>query len=265
MIRHRHTVADVVEYNGLGLHSGVDVRVLIHPSEKGLFFRSGGSRVEAIAENVSDTLRCTKLGEISTIEHLMAAFAALAITDAEVELTTPELPAMGGGSAEFFTGILNVGLTQLTPNEIPDLFKRVFIQEGNVKIAIASGEGVWRFEFDSGDRYPGIQTYELTDFGDFGPEIAPARTFGWEEEVPAMIKAGMARGLDKNSALVISEAGYRNEALFDDEPVRHKLLDLIGDLYLAGVPVRNLSVVSEKSGHRTNVAAALKLRQALFA
>lgn len=264
MIKARHTVSADTKFVGLGLHSGVAVEVVVHPAESGIFFRCGESKVEALPENVTDTRRCTKLGDISTIEHLMAAFAALEITDAEVELSTPELPAMGGGASEYFEGLTAVGRANLPPVEIPDLFKRVFIHEGDVKIAIGHGEGVWRFEFDSGERFPGIQTYELTDFENFGSEIAPARTFGWESEVPAMIMAGMARGLDQNSALVIAEDGYRNASLFPDEPVRHKLLDLIGDLYLAGVPVRSINAVSEKSGHRTNVAAALKVRQSLF-
>lgn len=256
-------MSEDIVFEGRGLHSGVDVRVTLHPSQDGIFFRCGDERVEALPENISDTRRCTKLGGISTIEHLMAALAALAITDVEVELSTPEMPAMGGGAREYCDGLIGKG-EDLPAVEIPSLFKRIFIQEADVKIAVGLGDGTWRFEFDSGERYPGVQAFEISDFSRFSEEIAPARTFGWEEEVPAMIMAGMARGLDKNSALLIAEDGYRNDALYQDEPVRHKLLDFIGDLYLAGIPVRNLNAVSEKSGHRTNVAAALKLRQSVF-
>ena len=90
-------------------------------------------------------------------------------------------------------------------------------------------------------------------------EIASARTFAFEEEVEPIRQAGLAKGLDANSALILGSNGYVNDPRFDDEPVRHKMLDLIGDLYLSGVPMTMINVVSSRSGHKTNVEAAKKL------
>jgi UDP-3-O-acyl-N-acetylglucosamine deacetylase len=98
----------------------------------------------------------------------------------------------------------------------------------------------------------------------FEAEVAPARTFGFERELPQIEAAGLAKGLDRSSALLIGESGYANEARFDDEPARHKLLDAMGDLYLSGVPVRFLNVVAERTGHRMNVLAASKLKEAVL-
>jgi UDP-3-O-acyl-N-acetylglucosamine deacetylase len=203
------------------------------------------------------------LGEVSTIEHLMSALAVHEITDAEIEVTGGELPAIDGSAKVFYDDLHAVGRTGLGERTLPDLFSRVFLQDDLVKIAIAKGVGRWRYEFSRENRWPFYQEAEIESFASYGTEIAPARTFGFEEEVPAMIAAGLARGLDKSSALVIKEDGYRNDALFENEPARHKLLDLIGDLYLSGVPVRFLDVVGERSGHRTNVEAAHRLRLAL--
>jgi UDP-3-O-[3-hydroxymyristoyl] N-acetylglucosamine deacetylase len=264
VILRRHTVAGIVTFEGLGLHSGSPVVVKVHPGEDGIAFRYRSDRVLARPANISETNRCTKLGPISTVEHIMSAFAALEITDAEVELDYPEMPALDGAAGVYTREFQIAGLASTGERELPDLFQRVYLQQDAIKIAIGKGEGRWRFKFDSGDRWPGVQEFDLEDFNRFPEEVAPARTFGWDEEVAQLVLAGKAGGLDINSALVLASNGYRNEPLFPDEPARHKLLDLIGDLYLSGVPVRALNVVAERSGHRTNVAIAVRLREAIF-
>jgi UDP-3-O-[3-hydroxymyristoyl] N-acetylglucosamine deacetylase len=118
--------------------------------------------------------------------------------------------------------------------------------------------------YNTGDRWPVIQAYETeTVVDDYIDQIAPSRTFALAEEVPMIIQLGMGRGLDENSAIVLGIEGYKNEARFSDEPVRHKLLDLIGDLYLSGVPIRYLSVGAERPGHRANVKAAQMLYESV--
>lgn len=251
-------------FEGRGLHSGVPVVVNVRPGERGIWFRHGTGEWEAIPGNVSDTSRCTRLGDISTIEHLMSAFCGLDITDAEVELSAPELPASGGNSSEYCASLASAGAAELGECEFNDLFTRVFVQEPNAKIAIAAGTGHWRYEFETGDRWPGTQIYEAEVITDaYADQIAPARTFGFEEELPMIRQYGLAQGLDESSALVLGMEGYLNPAKFEDEPVRHKMLDLMGDLYLAGVPARFLSVVAAKSGHTANVKAANLLFQAV--
>jgi UDP-3-O-acyl-N-acetylglucosamine deacetylase len=108
-------------------------------------------------------------------------------------------------------------------------------------------------------------TYESENVvTDYRSGIAPARTLVLSEEVPHIIAAGLGQGLNKDQVLVLGENGYENEARFADEPARHKMLDLIGDLYLSGVPIDHLNVVASRSGHRTNVIAAARLREAIF-
>jgi UDP-3-O-[3-hydroxymyristoyl] N-acetylglucosamine deacetylase len=256
----RRTVAADVRFDGLGLHSGVAVKVTVHPGEDGIAFRLGGGRWKATPQNVSDTTRCTKLGEISTIEHIMSAFAGMEITDAEIELTAGELPALDGSAAGYVTAFLGAGLTEVGEAEMRDPFARVFFQELPVKIAVGKGSGKWRYDYEVDGRWPGRQAYECADVvADYASEIASARTFALAEEVPMVLAAGLAKGLDIEKALILGIEGYKNNARFPDEPARHKLLDLMGDLYLAGVPARFLNVAAEKSGHRTNVEAAARL------
>jgi UDP-3-O-[3-hydroxymyristoyl] N-acetylglucosamine deacetylase len=260
----RKTVAREVNFEGLGLHTGVAVKVAVYPGEAGIAFRMGSERWLATPENVSDTRRCTKLGDVGTIEHLMSAFAGMEITDAEVELTAPELPALDGSALEYVQAFAGAGLTELGNQEMRDPYARVFLQELPVKIAIGKGTGQWRYLYEAPNRWPGEQTFECEDaVGSYAAEIAPARTFAMIEEIPMVLAAGLAKGLDIEKALVIGEEGYKNEARFPDEPARHKLLDLMGDLYLAGVPARFLNVTAEKSGHRTNVEAAARLFAAI--
>ncbi|HLK15344.1 MAG TPA: UDP-3-O-acyl-N-acetylglucosamine deacetylase [Fimbriimonadaceae bacterium] len=259
----RQTVKSTVTLSGRGLHSGEPVEVRIHPGHAGIAFRFGGQRVEAVPENVSDTTRCTRLGEVSTIEHLMSAFAGLEITDAEVELSASELPGLDGSSVEYVQAIESAGIDPLDTKSVFPPFKRAFMQQDSISLAAARGEGHWRFEYLTGDRWPGSQIFEAERVHVAYPkEIAPARTLVLEEELPFIRQAGLGRGLDETSALVLGASGYRNASRFDDEPARHKLLDLLGDLYLSGIPARLLNVVAVRSGHRANVAFAKLLADA---
>lgn len=260
----RLTVKDSVEFEGLGLHGGDPVRVLVHPGENGIAFRTASGRWPALAEFVTDTTRCTRLGEISTIEHLMSALAGLEITDAEVEVYGGEMPALDGSAKGFVEALVATGLDPVGDGESQVPFKRVFLQEENIKIAIGKGEGHWRYEYDLGERWPGHQIFESFDVVlEYRKEIAPSRTFALAEEIPAILQMGLAKGLDEDSALVLGIEGYKNEPRYEDEPARHKLLDLIGDLYLAGIPIRFLNVAAERSGHASNVRAAALLRQSI--
>jgi UDP-3-O-[3-hydroxymyristoyl] N-acetylglucosamine deacetylase len=259
----RFTLKDSAEFEGLGLHGGQPVRVRVHPGQDGIAFRTESGRWPALAENVSDTTRCTRLGEVSTIEHMMSALAGLEITDAEIEVEGAEMPALDGSSQGFVNGMLAVGLEQVGQAEVHLPFKRVFLQEEQIKIAIGKGEGHWKYTYDLGERWPGEQTFEAFNVVlEYRRDVAPARTFALAEEIPGILQMGLAKGLDQDTALILGIEGYKNDPRFDDEPARHKLLDLIGDLYLAGIPLRFLNVAAERSGHTSNVKAAVLLRQA---
>jgi UDP-3-O-[3-hydroxymyristoyl] N-acetylglucosamine deacetylase len=260
----RRTLRRAATLEGAGLHSGEAVRVTLAPAQEGIRFSFGSRMVAALPENVSETNRSTRLGEIGTVEHVMAALAGTEITDVDIVLTTPELPALDGSAAPYVQAIRDAGIETLGEREFPGLFSRIFLQEDDVKIAVSAGEGHWRYEFVCSG-WPLQQVYETMDVcSDFDAGIAPARTFGFEKELPQIRAAGLAQGLDMEKALLLGENGYANEARFLDEPARHKLLDAIGDLYLSGVPIRTLNFVGERSGHRKNVEAARLLRQAAF-
>jgi UDP-3-O-[3-hydroxymyristoyl] N-acetylglucosamine deacetylase len=261
----QRTLEKPAHFEGRGLHSGVPVKMTVHPHDEGIVFRCGREEVRALPENVTDTTRHTRLGGIGTVEHLMSAFAGLEVTDALVELDAPELPGLDGSARPFVEGLVEAGFASGGERELPELFARVFLHEGPVRVAIARGDGHWRYEFSSGARWPGSQISEHLDVVErFPVEIAPARTFAFAEEVPALLQAGLGAGLDEKSALILDSTDYRGGSRFPDEPARHKLLDLIGDLYLSGVPLRALNVVAEQSGHRWNVEAAARLRQTLL-
>jgi UDP-3-O-acyl-N-acetylglucosamine deacetylase len=266
MIVQRKTLQRDVVFKGLGLHSGASVTATVRAASDGIWFRSGSDRLQAIPENVTDTARCTRLGPVSTIEHLMSALAGLEITDADIEVTGGELPGLDGSALPFFQPLLEAGLEALEETEIPPLFSRIFLQEDNgLKLAIAKGAGHWRYVFDLGERWPGCQSFELPSLPDgYADAVAGARTLVLSEEIEPARAMGLGRGLDETSVLIVGDSGYENDARFEDEPARHKLLDLIGDLYLAGIPIRFLNVVAEKTGHRANVKAAAMLRQAVF-
>jgi UDP-3-O-acyl-N-acetylglucosamine deacetylase len=191
---------------------------------------------------------------------LLAALAGLGVTDAEIQVSGGELPAADGSALPFAEAILAAGTSPCGTAAVHGLFERVFTTDGGASVAIASGEGHWRYEFDSGERWPGSSVYEvaLTPSA-FATALAPARTFAFEEEVAPLRQAGLGQGLDEASCLVLGESGYVNRPRFPDEPARHKLLDVLGDLSLAGVPARLLNVVASRSGHTLNVQAAGRL------
>ncbi|HRJ27360.1 MAG TPA: UDP-3-O-acyl-N-acetylglucosamine deacetylase [Fimbriimonadaceae bacterium] len=266
MIRtfHRYTTAADVTWVGRGLHSGEPVRATVHPGTQGIVFRSGAERIPARPESVTDTSRCTRLGSVSTVEHLLSAMAGLGITDADIEVEGGELPGLDGAAAVYFDDLQAAGLVELGTREIEGPFARVFWKDDPVSVAIAQGEGHWRYRFDAEGRWFGEQVIELELTPDrYRTEIAPARTFCFEEEFPHLEKLGLGRGLDETSAFVVGRDRYRGETRFSDEPVRHKMLDLIGDLALAGIPIDCLNVTGERSGHRAHVAAAARLVEAV--
>jgi UDP-3-O-[3-hydroxymyristoyl] N-acetylglucosamine deacetylase len=258
----RKTVKREVSFAGRGIHSGSESKVIVRPGDHDVVFHHVGQQIEAIPENVSETERCTTLGTVRTIEHLMSALAGLEITDADIELIGGELPILDGGSHEYCTGLLDAGFELLGIKSAAGLFGRINMHEHEQQMSISVGEGWWRYEFVSDDRWPGKMESEFQiDSSSYLCEIAPAKTFVFEEDIEAIRNAGLGLGGNEENALVLGRSGYITSHRFDDEPARHKLLDCIGDLYLAGVPPRFLNVVAHRSGHRLNVQAAARLQE----
>ncbi|MFN3729160.1 MAG: UDP-3-O-acyl-N-acetylglucosamine deacetylase [Fimbriimonadaceae bacterium] len=260
----RCTVSQAVGFTGRGLHSGEPTRVIVRPGENGLVFRRGEKTWRATPNAVTDTRRRTRLGEIETVEHLLSALAGIEVTDAEVEVEGPELPGLDGSARQFAAAMLAAGLVALPSTTMPRLYKRVFLQDGDAKIAISAGNGTFRYEFlTQAEWLPRV--FETRNvIADYAVAIAPARTPAFEAEIAHAHAMGLGRGLDETSVVGLGALGYLNEPRFPDEPVRHKLLDLIGDLALAGVPMRHLNVTATGSGHTMHVEAARRLRLAVF-
>jgi UDP-3-O-[3-hydroxymyristoyl] N-acetylglucosamine deacetylase len=251
MIR-RRTVLEAVTFTGLGLHSGRPVTMRIHPADSGIAFRCNRSRVVAEPAAVTGSQWHTTLGDIATVEHLMSAFAGAGVTDAEVELSYPELPALDGSAAEYVLPTQPLG----EASEVLLPRNEVAVEEAGSSIRVRAGSGVWSYTFRHGS---GTQTFTCELPRDYPAQVAPARTFVDADQVPVLVAQGLGQGLDMSSVLLLKPDGYANTPRFPDEPARHKLLDLVGDLYLTGIPPGLLDVTASFSGHTSNVRMAARL------
>lgn len=262
----QRTLKDQVECTGVGLHSGERVRLNIRPapSDTGIKFvrtdLDGHPMVEARFDNVCNTTLATTIGcngcRVATIEHLMAAFFGLGIDNAVVELDGPEVPIMDGSTAPFIFLIKSAGIReQKSPKQFIVIKKPFKVDDGNRSVNIyPSKELKITYTIDFAHPLLRNQKYELRFSGrDFVREISRARTFGFLKDVQTLKENGLAKGGSLDNAVVIDDFRIINEdgLRFEDEFVRHKILDFIGDLSILGSPVIGHFVV-EKSGHFLN-------------
>lgn len=266
MTERQQTLARAIELQGIGLHSGLAVRMRILPAapNAGIQFRrmdmAGQPILTARFDRVRDMTLCTALEQdglrIATIEHLMAAFAGMGVDNALVEVDAPELPVMDGSSRAFVAAIEQAGLAaQDAARRYIRVLRTVTVMDGD-KMAQLSPAPEFSIEFaiDFADPAIGRQNYLFTlESGAFARELAAARTFGFLHEVEAMHARGLARGGSLDNAVVFDQGRVVNpEGLrFADECVRHKILDALGDLYLAGAPILG-AFSARKSGHALN-------------
>jgi UDP-3-O-[3-hydroxymyristoyl] N-acetylglucosamine deacetylase len=224
-----------------------------------LFVRTdrGGASVTATLDNVGPSFYATVIekgdAKVSTIEHLMAALYALLVDDVRVELDGPEVPILDGSSKPFVDRILRAGRTELEAvREYITLVRPVVASEADKRIA-AYPCGEYRVTYAIEFEHPALGYQELSAslWGEsaFADKLAPARTFAFEHEVQALREKGLAQGGSLDNAVVLGDDGILNPGLrFDDEFVRHKMLDLTGDLSLLGRPLR-AHVVAYRAGH----------------
>ncbi|MBM3276132.1 MAG: UDP-3-O-[3-hydroxymyristoyl] N-acetylglucosamine deacetylase [Candidatus Sericytochromatia bacterium] len=262
---------------GVGLHSGepVNVRVLPAPPNHGLAFSRvdlpGKPRVPALAEYVSDVTLSTTVARgrasVRTIEHMLAALAGMGVSNALIAVDGPEIPAMDGSALAFTRAIVEAGRVALPAERavisIPEHYE---LDMGDRSLLCQPREeAVVTYVVDYGHPLAGVQCWEgLINPAAFRRELAPARTFCLRADAERMRAAGMARGGSFDNAVVVMEDGYSSTLRFDDEFVRHKVLDLIGDLALAGADWRG-QVVAVKAGHPLHVQLATRLRQYVLA
>ncbi len=271
------TLARDVELSGTGVHSGAPVSIHLHPAESDVGYRFLVSRrgrivaeIPADVRSVKNLTLCTVIGDdtgvtVGTVEHLLAALRGLGVDNCYIEIDNREVPIMDGSAAAFVEAIEDAGIRELSePRKFIKVLKPVRVQEGDCFGELTPGNG---FHLDVEIEFPtsviGRQrlALDLTPAA-FRTELSRARTFGFMRDVEKLWKAGLALGasLDNTVALgddkVINPEGLRHPQEF----VRHKMLDAVGDLALAGAPILG-TYKSVRGGHRLNA----HVLQALFA
>ncbi|BBO60277.1 UDP-3-O-acyl-N-acetylglucosamine deacetylase [Mycoavidus sp. B2-EB] len=274
MLKQR-TIKSIVKTIGIGLHSGRKVELTLRPAaaHTGIVFTRIDLMppvgIQALATSIGDTRLASVLQKegvrISTIEHLMSACAGLGIDNLYVDVTAEEIPIMDGSAASFIFLLQSAGIEeQNAAKKFIKIKRRVEVREGD-KFACFEPYSGFKLKFTIDFHHPAVDKtgQELVvDFADtsYVREIARARTFGFAHEVEAMRELGLARGGSMDNAIVLDE--YRilnNDGLrYEDEFVKHKMLDAIGDLYVAGHPLL-ASYAAYKSGHKLNNALLREL------
>lgn len=273
----QHTLKSEIGCSGTGLHTGETVSILLKPApvNTGIVFRrideiGKGAEIAAHVDNVVDATLCTTLGNedgvtIATVEHLLAALAGCAIDNVIVEVNGSELPIMDGSAAPFVFLIECAGMIeQDTPRRVIEILKRVDISIDGREASLSPGDGFsvgFAIDFDSDAIGKQDMNVRLVN-GTFKGEISRARTFGFAEEVDQLRRMGLARGGSLDNAVVVNGDEILNEEglRYDDEFVRHKILDCVGDLYLAGA-----QIAGHFQGYRSGHAMNHEIVRALFA
>ena len=264
----QHTLRQPCHFCGTGLHTGCDVSMHLLPAPAGtgiVFERTdlGGAQIPALAAFVGSTQRSTCLScegaEVHTVEHLLSACAGLGIDNLRVQLDGPEVPILDGSAARYAAAFREAGLEEQNAPRREIVLREPF--------EFTAGESLIRFE--PADRYTlsveidfrsqviGVQAAAYTEGDDYAAQIAPCRTFCFLQEVEFLRRNNLIKGGSLDNALVIDEPrGYLNDTPlhFPNECARHKLLDLLGDLALAGARLR-ARVTAVKPGHSVNTAA----------
>jgi UDP-3-O-[3-hydroxymyristoyl] N-acetylglucosamine deacetylase len=278
IVRQR-TLKNSMSCTGVGLHGGDTVTLTLHPADAntGIHFRrtdldasqdGDAAIIPARWDLVVDTRLCTVLGNeagvtIGTVEHVMAALAGCGIDNAVIEVDGPEVPIMDGSSEPFVFLIECAGVVeQDAPRRVIRIHKEVQLSQGDAEVSLMPGDCLdlnVRIDFDS----KAVARQELSVGlmnGSFRKELASARTFGFLHEVEQLRAAGLAKGGSLENAIVVSGDEILNEEglRYDDEFVRHKMLDAVGDLYLAGAPIIGC-FNGARSGHAVNNQLLRKL------
>src|SRR3982751_4553099 len=269
----QRTLRRSVSCSGIGLHSGNKVTLSLKPApaDYGIRFQRadlGGLEIPATVTHLGGIRLATGLSReavsVETVEHLLAALTALSIDNVIVELNSPEVPIMDGSAAPFVYLILNeAGVKRLqAPRRYLKVLRPISLTQGDKRIALYPSDHfkvTYSISFD----HPLIRHQSRTmriDEETFVEEIAPARTFGFLKEVEMLRQRGLALGGSLDNAIVLGETSVlNNNALrFEDEFVRHKILDVIGDLSLVGFPVIG-HLVAHRGGHALHTAFAARI------
>jgi UDP-3-O-[3-hydroxymyristoyl] N-acetylglucosamine deacetylase len=271
------TIKNIIEFSGIGLHTGAQARVRVRPSgaDTGICFLrkdlQGAPPIRAWVSNVVATSYATTLGSrgatVSTVEHLMAAFYGMGVDNVLVEVEGPEIPVLDGSAAPFVELIEEAGLKTLKSTKRYMVIKKPIKVSGEGKFIhlLPSPEQGFTIDYtiDFAHPYLDRQSFSMSFSSPgniFSKEVAKARTFGFLHEVELLRANGLAKGGSLNNAVVVGERDILNEGglRYHDEFVRHKVLDFIGDLAIIGVPVIG-HIKAHRAGHSLNHKLAQKV------
>src|SRR6187551_2264746 len=267
----QRTLRRSVSCTGIGLHSGNKVTLSLKPApaDYGIRFQRsdlGGLEIPATVTHLGGIRLATGLTReavsVETVEHLLAALTALGIDNAIVELNSPEVPIMDGSAAPFVYLVNEAGVKRLqAPRRYLKVLRPISLTQGDKRIALYPSDHfkvTYSISFDHPLLRHQSRTMRISE-ETFVEEIAPARTFGFLKEVEMLRQRGLALGGSLDNAIVLGETGVLNNALrFEDEFVRHKILDAIGDLSLVGYPVIG-HLVAHRAGHALHTAFAARI------
>ena len=275
ILQKQRTLKTEISYTGIGLHSGREVHATLKPAPEDtgiVFVRTdlpGAPQIHAKAENVTSTLRATTVEEdghkVFTIEHLMSAFHAHRIDNAYVELDSEEPPVADGASLVFFELMAKAGIVEQAKDRkeiVIDKVYRIDDEKTGRFVMVLPYDG-FRVSFTSLNPHKliGVQYEDFhIDEAVYHKEIAPARTIAYEKEIQALREMGLGLGGSLENVIVYNDEGWLNPLHFEDELVRHKILDVIGDLRLAGI-IRG-HVIAVASGHALNTQLAKQIAAA---
>lgn len=266
------TLAKSINISGIGLHTGVEVNLCLKPAPENtgyIFVRTDLDNFEipASVEYISHCSYATTLVRngvlLSTCEHLLSALRGAGVDNCFIELDNIEIPIMDGSSENFIELIEQAGIfTQIAPRHFLKILEKVEFEQGDRRMSVEPSD---RFEIECVIDFPHpfinrqYFHFEMKN-GSFGREIASARTFGFTQEIEMLRKANLALGGSLDNAIVLTPDGMLNEnpLRFADEFVRHKILDIIGDFALLGMPVLG-KIRAEKSGHAVHASLMSKL------
>jgi len=256
---------------GIGLHSGNRVTLTLRPApaDFGIRFRRadlGGLEIPARIEHVASLNYATGLSfagaTVETVEHLLAALVSQGVDNVAVELNTPEVPIMDGSAAPFVYLIQEAGIRKLsTPRRYLKVLRPLSLTRGDKHIAVYPADD-FRVTYTISFDHPLLRHQSrsvVVEPASFAEELAPARTFGFLKDLEMLRQQGLTLGGSLDNAIVLGETGILNNTLrFDDEFVRHKILDVIGDLALVGHPIIG-HVVAQRGGHALHTARGAEL------
>ncbi len=267
----QHTLAGEINLSGVGLHTGANTHIRLIPAEAGVgryFVRvdlPDKPAIPAIVASVSETVLSTQLGtgtaSVRTVEHLLASLAAMGVDNAGIEIDGPEVPLLDGSARLWVEAIAQVGLvSQSLPRVSTQLREPIWVYEGDAFVgAVPAADTRFTYGIDFDYAAIGNQWHSWSTTTSFQTEIASARTFGLAHQIAQLQTAGLIKGGSLDNALVCSDDGWVNPPLrFANEPVRHKILDLVGDLSLLGNFPR-AHFFAYKASHKLHIQLAKRI------